>query len=89
MELMEPVASGKNDDISCAVQVKAIKASFWGTVYKQNTKNFYLPIFMNVQNCHPARIAALDQLFVLNGDVDVTTLSTIMLQMLAEPDNEV
>ena len=89
MELMRPVAYGQQEDVSCSVQVKAIKASFWGTVFKQNTKQFFLPIFMNTQNCHPARIAALDQLFVLNGDIDVTTLSTIMTQMFAEPDNEV
>merc|ERR1719427_2575832 len=39
-------------------------------------------------NSHGARVAAIDQIFMLNR-VDVTTMSMIMTQMFAEQDNEV
>merc|ERR1719300_920026 len=88
MELLKPVAYGEYPGVDDQLQAKAVKAAFWGTVYTQSTVDFFLPIFMNMQNKHGARIAALDSMFILNN-IDVTTLSTIMTQMFAEQDHEV
>jgi len=87
-ELLKPVAYGEYPGINDQIQSKAVKAAFWGTIYTQSTIEFYLPIFMNMQNGHGSRIAAIDQMFIMNS-VDVTTLSMIMTQMFAEQDNEV
>eukprot|EP00090_Calanus_glacialis_P016360 TRINITY_DN2561_c0_g1_i1.p1 TRINITY_DN2561_c0_g1~~TRINITY_DN2561_c0_g1_i1.p1 ORF type:complete len:1526 (-),score=363.79 TRINITY_DN2561_c0_g1_i1:68-4645(-) len=87
-ELLKPVAYGEYPGVDDQIQAKAVRAAFWGTVYTQSTIDFYLPIFMNMQNSHGARIAAIDQMFIMNS-VDVTTLSAIMTQMFAEQDNEV
>jgi len=87
-ELLKPVAYGEYPGVDDQIQARAIRASFWGTVYTQSTIDFFLPIFMNMRNGHGARIAAIDQIFVMNN-VDVTTLSMIMTQMFAEQDNEV
>ena len=70
------------------LQKKAIRASLVGTFYSQSTVEFMLPIFLNMRHGHESRIAAIDAIFSMM-EVDVTTLSTIMSQMYAEPDYEV
>lgn len=54
-ELLRPVAGGEVRPGECWVQVAAVRAA--------PAPQLHLAIFLNTSHCHPARIAALDQLF--------------------------
>ena len=87
-ELLKPMAYGEVSGVSDNLQKKAIRAALIGTYYTETTKDFLLPIFLNMRNGHESRIQAVEGIMMMM-EVDVTTLSTIMTQMYVEPDYEV
>jgi len=74
-ELLKPVAYGEYPGVDDQLQARAIRASLWGTIMTQSTIDFYLPIFMNMGNSHGARVAAIDQIFMLKELLQLTRSS--------------
>lgn len=84
--LLEPVISGETP-IDHGVRAHAIHVAGHGDVAPETAIQWFLPVYLDVHNCHEVRISALQAIFDLKPDA--TTLSTIMSSLFMEADYEV
>ena len=86
-ELLRPVVYGEVKGIDDDIQSRAVTAAVFSTFMKQNTAEYFLPVFMNLRNGPETRIAALRVLSW--GKVSLSHLSSIVTVLYAERDFEV